>query len=32
LIFTLARADGLAHIPADANGVAAGDWVEVTRI
>jgi molybdopterin molybdotransferase len=32
LIFTLARADGLAHIPADANGIAAGEWVEVTRI
>jgi molybdopterin molybdotransferase len=32
LIFSLARADGLAHIPADANGIAAGDWVEVSRI
>lgn len=29
LIFTLAQADGLIFIPADANGVAAGDWVQV---
>ena len=29
LIFTLARADGLVRIPADANGLAAGDTVEV---
>jgi molybdopterin molybdotransferase len=29
LIFSLSRADGLAVIPADATGVAAGDWVEV---
>ena len=29
LIFTLARADGLVCIPADANGLAAGDTVEV---
>ena len=27
LIFTLARADGLLHIPADANGLAAGEMV-----
>jgi len=32
LIFTLARAAGLAHIPADATGLAAGDWVEVELI
>jgi len=32
LIFTLARADGLARIPADANGIAAGDTVEVVLI
>lgn len=30
LIFTLARADGLICIPADANGLAAGDAVTVT--
>lgn len=29
LIFTLSRADGLVHIPADANGLAAGEQVEV---
>lgn len=29
LIFTLARADGLIRIPADANGLAAGEIVEV---
>jgi molybdopterin molybdotransferase len=29
LIFTLAHADGLVHIPADANGLAAGEMVEV---
>lgn len=29
LIFSLSRADGLALIPADANGMAAGDLVEV---
>ncbi|HLF88753.1 MAG TPA: gephyrin-like molybdotransferase Glp [Anaerolineales bacterium] len=29
LIFTLARADGLIRIPADANGLAAGEEVEV---
>lgn len=29
LIFTLARADGLLKIPADANGLAAGEMVEV---
>ncbi len=29
LIFTLARADGLLRIPADATGIAAGEWVEV---
>jgi molybdopterin molybdotransferase len=29
LIFSLARADGLAHIPADATGLAAGEWVEI---
>lgn len=32
LIFTLARADGLVHIPADANGLAAGEMVEVEFI
>ena len=30
LIFTLARADGLLRIPADANGLAAGEMVEIT--
>ena len=30
LIFTLARADGLLRIPADANGLAAGEIVEIT--
>ncbi len=29
LIFTLARADGLLRIPADANGLSAGDLAEV---
>ena len=29
LIFTLSRADGLVRIPADANGLAAGELVEV---
>lgn len=29
LIFTLARADGLIRIPADANGLAAGETIEV---
>lgn len=29
LIFSLSRADGLARIPADANGLAAGEMVEV---
>ena len=29
LIFTLSRADGLVRIPADANGLAAGEPVEV---
>ncbi len=29
LIFTLARADGLARIPADANGIGAGEALEV---
>ena len=29
LIFTLARADGLVHIPADANGLPAGSPVQV---
>ncbi len=29
LIFSLARADGLVHIPADANGVGAGEMVSV---
>jgi len=29
LIFTLAQADGLAYIPADATGRSAGEWVEV---
>lgn len=29
LIFTLARADGLVKIPADANGIAAGEQVQV---
>jgi molybdopterin molybdotransferase len=32
LIFTLARADGLIRIPADANGLAAGEWVEVVLL
>lgn len=32
LIFTLARADGLAHIPADANGLPAGALIEVELI
>ena len=29
LIFSLVRADGLVHIPADANGLETGAWVEV---
>jgi molybdopterin molybdotransferase len=29
LIFSLARADGMVHIPADANGLAAGEMVQV---
>jgi len=29
LIFTLARADGLVKIPADANGISAGEQVQV---
>ncbi|MCJ7700027.1 MAG: hypothetical protein MUO62_00450 [Anaerolineales bacterium] len=29
LIFTLARADGLIHIPPDATGLSAGEEVEV---
>ena len=29
LIFSLVRADGLVYIPADANGLEAGAWVEV---
>jgi molybdopterin molybdotransferase len=29
LIFTLSRADGLVRIPADANGLAVGESVEV---
>ena len=32
LIFTLARADGLIRIPADANGLAAGEGVEVVLL
>ncbi len=32
LIFSLARADGLLHIPADATGYAAGDRVKVLRL
>lgn len=32
LIFSLARADGLLHIPADATGCAAGERVKVLRI
>jgi molybdopterin molybdotransferase len=32
LIFTLARADGLVRIPADANGLAAGTDVEVDLV
>lgn len=32
LIFTLARADGLIRIPADANGLAAGERVEVVLL
>ncbi|MEE9513801.1 MAG: molybdopterin molybdenumtransferase MoeA, partial [Anaerolineales bacterium] len=30
LIFTLVRADGLVHIPADATGLSAGTEVMVT--
>jgi molybdopterin molybdotransferase len=29
LIFTLVRADGIIHIPLNANGVSAGELVEV---
>jgi molybdopterin molybdotransferase len=29
LIFNLVKADGLLHIPADATGVSAGEWVDV---
>jgi molybdopterin molybdotransferase len=29
LIFSLARADGLVRIPADANGLSAGEIVDV---
>jgi molybdopterin molybdotransferase len=29
LIFSLARADGLVHIPADANGLGVGEMVQV---
>ena len=29
LIFSLARADGLLHIDADATGLSTGDWVQV---
>ncbi len=29
LIFALARADGLLKVPADATGIAAGEWAEV---
>lgn len=32
LIFTLARADGLVHIPADATGLAVGESVDVRLI
>jgi molybdopterin biosynthesis enzyme len=32
LIFTLARADGLVRIPPDANGLSAGENVEVTLL
>ncbi len=32
LIFSLTRADGLVHIPADANGLEAGETVEVQLI
>ncbi len=32
LIFMLAKADGLVHIPAAANGLPAGEWVEVELI
>lgn len=32
LIFTLARADGLIRVPADANGLAAGEQVEVVLL
>jgi molybdopterin molybdotransferase len=29
LIFTIVRADGLVRVPTDANGLAAGELVEV---
>jgi molybdopterin molybdotransferase len=29
LIFNLAKADGLAHIPADATGRSVGEWIDV---
>jgi molybdopterin biosynthesis enzyme len=29
MIFTIAQADGLLHIPADAVGLGVGEWVEV---
>jgi molybdopterin molybdotransferase len=32
LIFNLAQADGLAHIPANATGRSAGDWIEVVLL
>lgn len=32
LIFTLARADGLLRIEPDANGMGAGEWVEVVLL
>jgi molybdopterin molybdotransferase len=32
LIFTLAQADGLAHIPADATGRSTGDWIDVVLL
>ena len=32
LIFTLVRADGLIRIPADANGLSAGEMVQVYEL
>jgi molybdopterin molybdotransferase len=32
LIFNLVKADGLVHIPADVNGLSAGDSVKVVLI